>query len=331
MNAIAISANVPGYLQSASEEWGENKARVLKDTICSELSPPEFSLFVEVCRAKKLDPFSRQIHAVMRWNSQARKKTMTIQTGIDGFRALAERTGKYAGQRGPFWCGDDGVWKDVWLSADPPSAAKVEVLRTDFSEPLVGVALFKEFSQSGQNGLNPMWRKLGSVMIAKCAESVALRRGFPEELSGLYTDDEMRQAEEEHKQKHNVEETNRALEPVENKTIQVDTVDAEYEHSEVKAGESRAQGASSSKALLSYATALDSCQDLDDVGVTVTAWQDRLEKLPRGKEYVDAWEEHTRARVSDDHTIDASKVKYVDALRAMRDAVETHSSSEGGS
>ncbi|MBM4356969.1 MAG: phage recombination protein Bet [Deltaproteobacteria bacterium] len=196
--AIAKREAVPTYLVEAARDIGEDKMRLLRDTVARGLTLPEFGLFVEVCKRTGLDPFAKQVYAVKRYDSREGRDVMTIQLGIDGFRSIAERTGKYAGQRGPFWCGDDGKWVDVWLSSSPPRAAKVEVVRRDFVEPLVGIALWSEYCQTKRDG-SPMglWGKLPSVMIAKCAESIALRRAFPQELSGLYTSDEMAQADGE--------------------------------------------------------------------------------------------------------------------------------------
>lgn len=175
--------------------WTDKQKAALQQLGIGNAHDADLAVFFHHCTRTGLDPFARQIYMIERWTKNGPRQT--IQTGIDGFRLIARRATDQ--RRGTFgyeptqWCGDDGIWKDVWLDKKAPAAARVTVIRDGSTFP--AVALYSEYAGTDKQG-NPtqMWRDKGSLMLAKCAEALALRKAFPQDLSGLYTSDEMESA-----------------------------------------------------------------------------------------------------------------------------------------
>jgi phage recombination protein Bet len=196
VTALAKASNVVG-LARQQDGLTDEQIQLIKNTIARGATNDELSLFIQTCNRLRLDPFARQIYFVKRKQKDGDRwvDKGEMQVSIDGFRLVAERTGQYRGQTAPQWCGKDGKWVDVWLSSEPPAAARVGVYREGFAEPLVRVARFDSYAQRTREGeLMKMWRTMPEVMNSKCAEALALRAAFPNELSGVYTTDEMEQA-----------------------------------------------------------------------------------------------------------------------------------------
>jgi len=175
---------------SGSNEYGQDKIELIKRTVCVGATNDELQMFLYTARRVGLDPLLRQIHAVKRWNAAAGREVMSIQTGIDGYRLIADRSGKLAGITDAEYDSED---------KDHPNKATVTVskLIDGTVKEFTASARWGEFAQykKSKDGnppeVNAMWAKMPYHMLGKCAEALALRKAFPFELSGLYADEEM--------------------------------------------------------------------------------------------------------------------------------------------
>jgi phage recombination protein Bet len=173
-------------LTSEQDNWTPTQVAALKQLGLTGASEGDMKVFHHYCQRTGLDPFARQIYMISRGGK------FTIQSSIDGLRIVAQRSGNYGGQTPAEWCGQDGVWKDVWLEATPPVAARIGVYYKDTPHPTYAVAKWDSY-----NAGSPIWKKMPDLMLSKCAEALALRKAFPNDLSGIYTNDEMQQADKE--------------------------------------------------------------------------------------------------------------------------------------
>lgn len=170
----------------------EGKKDLIKSVFFKGCSDQEVELFLHVCKKTGLDPMMKQIYPVKRWSSAERKEVMTCQTSIDGFRLIAERTGRYSPGREPthtYTKDGDLISATAYVKKMTPDGTWHEVAATAF---------FDEYAQKTKEGkVTQFWDRMPHVMLSKCAESLALRKAFPADLSGIYTSDEMSQAQAE--------------------------------------------------------------------------------------------------------------------------------------
>ena len=164
---------VPGL---SPEEWD-----VLRNSVCRGFSDTEAKVFGFRCQAMGLSPLTGQITAFKQGGG-----VVPIVT-IDGYRALAAKADPgYVVEIE--YLADDG-WVDWIPEGGPASQARARVWRSNSERPVVKAVSRAEFA--GNSG---PWKSMPNHMLAKVAESHALRMAFPQVLSGTYSSDEISSA-----------------------------------------------------------------------------------------------------------------------------------------
>lgn len=141
----------------------------LRNSIAKELTDAEFQLFVEICKTTGLNPLTKEV-----WAIKANGR-LQLMTGINGFLRIANSHPQF-----------DGMEVTNEFDGKNLVACTVKVHRKDRKYPSVATAYMHEYAKP-----SPIWKQMPSVMLAKCAKSLAIREAFIQELGGLYTQEEM--------------------------------------------------------------------------------------------------------------------------------------------
>lgn len=186
---------------------------LIKHTVAKDCNDTEFSLFMEAARAYGLDPFRKQISALVFNKDNAKKRQMAIIVSRDGYRVIAQRCRNYRPASEPAQIEYD---EDAKSTSNPKGIVKatVRLWQSDAKGewyPVIGEAYWDEFAATkdewgedpetrerrptGRKTLDGNWGRMPVVMITKCAEAQALRAGWPDQFGGIYAEEEMHRAE----------------------------------------------------------------------------------------------------------------------------------------
>jgi phage recombination protein Bet len=181
MAESAITPTNVTAIAQAPDLFSDTRIQMIRDSVARGAPPDVFAAMIDIARRRNLDPLAKQIQVVQFGSS------WQIITTIDGYRAIAEQTGAYAGSDAPVF-----TWYEepVKTSAGKlvPESATVTVYKLVHGQryPFSATVFWEEFDGKKNN-----WLSMPRVMLAKVAESHALRKAFPAVLSGTDTPEEM--------------------------------------------------------------------------------------------------------------------------------------------
>lgn len=193
-----------------------------------EVTDQEVVMFMSLCKYQKLNPFLKEAYLIKFGNSPA-----TIVTGKDVFTKRAKRNPNYAGkQAGIIVEKEDGTIEEregsMALEGEKIVGGWAKIYIKGYEKPEYASVSFDEYAGRKSDGtLNSQWKSKPATMIRKVAVVQALREAFPEDFGGLYSEEELSQAESVSIQQETVEVINQeevkaetVSEPEEKKSVE---------------------------------------------------------------------------------------------------------------
>lgn len=205
-NIVPVRAGLPTQFDDAK------RLKLIRDTVAKQASEVEFNWFIDICRHTKLDPLRKQIYCFVFHANDAKKRQMVPVTAIGGLRAIAQRTGAYRADNRAPRIEIDETLRDPHVNPLGIVRAEVSVFQHSHGEwfEIVGEAYWEEFApivdewgddpetgsrrRTGKRTLDKSkegWRRMPRLMLAKCAEAIALRKAWPDDLANLYEETEV--------------------------------------------------------------------------------------------------------------------------------------------
>lgn len=189
--------------QDAFGKMSRQQIDLIKRTVAKGASDDELRMFIQVCKGANLNPFLKQVHLIPRWDSKEGREIRAIQVSIDGFRAIAEESGAYAGNEDPVFTGEEIIQISAGKDSKAMKEIKVPEKATVTVYKLVqgqryafsATARWSEYYPGPKMGFQ--WHLKPYLMIGKCAEALALRKAFPKLLSGMYAQEELDRSQNE--------------------------------------------------------------------------------------------------------------------------------------
>jgi len=168
--------------------------KIVQDYLVSDgqsISLPEFKMFTELCKVRKLNPFLKEAY-IIKYGSEPAQ----LVVGKDAILKRAIKHPKFNGrQQGVIVLTDKGELLErngtFKLDTEKLVGAWAKVFRKDWEFPTYVTVSFDEVAQKKKDGtFNSNWAFKGATMVEKVALVRALRETFVEELGGMIDEDE---------------------------------------------------------------------------------------------------------------------------------------------
>jgi phage recombination protein Bet len=190
-------------VDTTAGQWNPERVELIRRTICPRgIGDDEFALFIEQCKRSGLDPLLKEAFCVARRQNVGNRERPNwvarheFQPSEAGMLARAERFPDFRGIQASAVYAEDEIIVDqgkgeVVHRFNPAKrkgslvGAWARVVR-DAKLPVVVWLDFAGYVQQ-----TPLWAKIPTTMIEKCARVAALRKAYPEAFGGLYVREEM--------------------------------------------------------------------------------------------------------------------------------------------